>query len=412
MNNRKIGSNKIAKELNRLDYIGIYILADKKKKLCYVGKSSISIISRVRNHLEGSHRNIICEFANSKDTGLYVPKINFNNDFFNYEILDKSELDNNLLTLESIISNRMEQRGFKLLNDKRLLRLDKFKCECMVKKLDIESMIRLDINLFEGHVREYLQEHINIKKIEQEVIEKEKSKFKKQIDKLKNESDSLKQSNKYLTDKILELKGLSDKNIEEDKFYIPIDYIKDRKYRIKEYAYLLSISNNSYLYKQDIDLKCNTHELGISYNTVKRHINSLIDIGVISEDINIQQGIIYKFINETDSKKGVHIDNETLKVLIKLKDDKHIKLYCLLKYMCNNHEFTYFTNSFICNELGLSTTCNRNIDSITKMVRELEKNKLIETNKTNICIWDFENQCEKYVYRKGYRLTTNIKTFK
>ena len=409
MNNRKLGSNIIAKELNRLDYVGVYILADKKNKLCYIGKSSISIISRVRKHLDGSHKDIIGEFANSKDTGLYVPRITFNNKLFNYEILDKFELDNNLLTLEYIIASSMEQKGFKLLNDKRLLRKDNFMFEYMMENLDIKSMTLLDSNLFEGHVREYLQKHINIKEIEEKAIEKEKLKFQRHIDILKNESDMLKKNNKYLRNKILRLKGLNSiKDNEKDKLYIPMDYLQDRKYRIKEYIYLLLISKSSYLYKQDIDFEYNTYNLGISYNTVKRHINSLIKIGAISEEIDKEQGVRYKFIDEINSKKGVYINSEILKILIKLENDKHIKLYCFLKYMCNDYEFTYFTNSFICNELGFSSNSKKNVDSITKIVRKLEENKLIETKRTNICTWDLENQCEKYISRKGYRLINNI----
>ena len=77
-----------------------------------------------------------------------------------------------------------------------------------------------------------------------------------------------------------------------------------------------------------------------------------------------------------NSKGYILIDDNIIKILLRNKDSATIKTYMLLKMICKN-ESKIVTRSYICDNIGLSSSSSTNLNKITKITNFLEENNLI-----------------------------------
>ena len=199
---------------------------------------------------------------------------------------------------------------------------------------------------------------------------------------------------------------------------MPTHCLSDKKYCAKEYAGLMTISNRGlyenhrYLYKNKFNTEELAKSLGISRTTLERNIKKLEKLEYNILDIeNSQQGVIYKLhygaIKEDGSiNKFVTINHQMLKELACSFNSNAIKIYCLLKYMTNETEYKILTEEWICNQIGLNGTSEKNQTTVRTLIKTLEKCKFIETKKLNIFRWDEVRKKEVPQITKQYRLCT------
>ncbi len=205
------------------------------------------------------------------------------------------------------------------------------------------------------------------------------------------------------------------------KLPMPTDteILKNKKYCAKEYAGLMTISNNGiyethrYLYKNKFNTAELAKDLGIGRVTLERNIKKLenLDCKVLSIE-NTKNGIVYKLhygkYQEDTGKlnKYTTIYQPMLKTLACAFNSNAIKLYCLLSYMTNETEFKPMDNKWLAEQIGLSPKSKNNLDTITEIVAQLELCGFIETKKLNVFKWDEKQGKEVPQITKQYRLST------
>lgn len=76
------------------------------------------------------------------------------------------------------------------------------------------------------------------------------------------------------------------------------------------------------------------------------------------------------------SKGYILIDDNIIKILLRNRDSATIKTYLLLKMICKD-ESKIVTRSYICDNIGLSSSSATNLNKITKIMNFLEESHLI-----------------------------------
>lgn len=76
------------------------------------------------------------------------------------------------------------------------------------------------------------------------------------------------------------------------------------------------------------------------------------------------------------SKGYILIDDNIIKILLRNRDSATIKTYLLLKMICKNGS-KIVTRSYICDNIGLTSSSSTNLNKITKIMNFLEENNLI-----------------------------------
>lgn len=217
----------------------------------------------------------------------------------------------------------------------------------------------------------------------------------------------------------MELKNTEKEQVNKDyRLPMPTHCLDDKKYCAKEYAGLMSISNQNrnekhrYLYQNKINAEELSKELGIGKRTLQKNINKLIKLDYnILEVKNTDMGIVYKFNygEETPSggyKKYVTIHHQMLRVLANVFSSNGIKIYCLLNYMTDETNFKTMSNKWLAEQIGLSADSKNNLDVITDVVTQLELCGFIETQKTKVFKWDENKKRQNPQIAKSYRLRT------
>ena len=199
---------------------------------------------------------------------------------------------------------------------------------------------------------------------------------------------------------------------------MPTHCLNDKKYCAKEYAGLMAISNRGiyenhrYLYKNKFNTTELAKDLGIGRTTLEANIKKMqkLDYNILDIE-NTKSGVVYKLhygaIKEDGSiNKFVTINHQMLKTLACAFNSNAIRLYCLLKYMTNETEFSTMDNKWLAEQIGLSAKSKNNLDTITEITAQLELCGFIETRKINIFKWDAIKGKEVPQITKQYRLRT------
>lgn len=205
----------------------------------------------------------------------------------------------------------------------------------------------------------------------------------------------------------------------QKEIYLPIATycLKDKQYYIKEYGALLIKSSensdifnthkNRILYKNKLDIQEIANELNVNKATIQRNIKKLekLDFKILKIE-NTLNGIVYCLPSENniDLNKFALINYEMLKKMVNKFKSNTIKVYFLLKTITTETNFKPATNSFIAENIGLSSKSKNNLDIITSSVKTLEENKYIETKKVNVYEYDKEKLREVPKIRKVYRI--------
>ena len=156
------------------------------------------------------------------------------------------------------------------------------------------------------------------------------------------------------------------------------ELLKNKKYDAREYAMLMSESKynkkerHRYVYKNQLNLEEKAKEMKISAKTLQRNIKRLTDLEQNVLDIEkTENGIIYKLNYKHDDKNYVTVHHDMLKKLSASFNSTAIKLYCILKYVCNEKDFTQVTNSWLIEKLGLCVKNSKNSQLIHNITEDL-----------------------------------------
>ena len=170
--------------------------------------------------------------------------------------------------------------------------------------------------------------------------------------------------------------------------------------------------NHRYLYKNKFNTAQLAKDLGIGRTTLEANIKKLekLDYNILDIE-NTKSGVVYKLhygaIKEDGTiNKFVTINHQMLKELACSFNSNAIKIYCLLKYMTNETEYTMLTEDWICNQIGLSDTSEKTQSRIRTLIKTLEKCRFIETRREQIFQWDEVRKKEVPKVIKTYRLCT------
>lgn len=123
-----------------------------------------------------------------------------------------------------------------------------------------------------------------------------------------------------------------------------------------------------YLYKNKLDLKEMENTMKISQRTIKSRINMLIKTDLV-ETVQTEDGLVYKFNYKKDDKYFVEIENDILKQLCHTSSNV-IATYILMKYHLRDGA-KQMTREFIAEEIGLSSSSERLVTDITKVLAKL-----------------------------------------
>ncbi|HBG1040864.1 TPA: helix-turn-helix domain-containing protein [Clostridioides difficile] len=204
---------------------------------------------------------------------------------------------------------------------------------------------------------------------------------------------------------------------EEIYLQIATHCLKDKQYYIKEYGALLIKSaesseifnthKNRILYKNKLNIQEIANELNVNKTTIQRNIKRLEKLNFkILKIENTLNGIAYCLPSENniDTNKFVTIRYEMLKKMVNNFKSNTMKVYFLLKIITTETNFESATNSFIAENIGLSSKSKNNLDIITSATKILEEHKYIETKKVNVYEYDKEKLREVPKIRKVYRI--------
>lgn len=205
----------------------------------------------------------------------------------------------------------------------------------------------------------------------------------------------------------------------QKEIYLPIatHCLKDKQYYIKEYGALLIKSaesseifnthKNRILYKNKLNIQEIANELNVNKTTIQRNIKRLEKLNFkILKIENTLNGIAYCLPSENniDTNKFVTIRYEMLKKMVNNFKSNTMKVYFLLKIITTETNFEPATNSFIAENIGLSSKSKNNLDIITSATKILEEHKYIETKKVNVYEYDKEKLREVPKIKKVYRI--------
>lgn len=173
---------ELAKELDKLYYPGIYIFLNKKENTFYVGKAITRIFDRVRADMVSSHKKTLEEFTKNKDTGLYIFKIEPDNN-------DKVTFNEKLLLIEYSAYVYMIDKEYNSINDisgfshktRELYTINK-------TNICIENILKFDMNLFWNGFKDVIfdRKYINDLTNENRQLKLELNCFKREYHKLNN----------------------------------------------------------------------------------------------------------------------------------------------------------------------------------------------------------------------------------
>lgn len=210
-----------------------------------------------------------------------------------------------------------------------------------------------------------------------------------------------------------------------DEHYLPLPTycLKEKKYDARTYAVLTALSyrsvkekenmNQRYVYKNSFDVKELALSLGVNKTTLERSIKKLnrLDCNVLDIS-NTPNGIVYKLNygkkvpRQEQVNKYITINHKMLIEMINVFNSNVIKVYCLLKFMTDEKTYKHMTNSWIAEQIGLSSTSKTTLQAISNITSALENCGYIETRLTNKMIWDENLGKEIPRINKSYRLKT------
>lgn len=160
--------------------------------------------------------------------------------------------------------------------------------------------------------------------------------------------------------------------------------LKDKKFNMELYALLLAESNffigeeNRYISVADINFKEWGKSIHLSAATVKKHLDHLIEIGVIKRWTSSEDKDYLLIPNK--HKDGYRIlPDYFVKSLIDLKCKNLLKVYLIYLNFTEAYGYCSLTQYDILNNIGL-TYNSKNATMLRNINELLEKNKLIETN--------------------------------
>lgn len=170
--------------------------------------------------------------------------------------------------------------------------------------------------------------------------------------------------------------------------------LRDKKFKLNTFACLMASSNKNkgsvkgmeftnYIYDNKIDeaIEFIYETTGIKYSerTLNTHFKSIIDSGYDLVDLqNTPNGLVYMLRAEIDGGYYVTIPFIQLKELLLSTNKNALRLFILLKDMCDENSFTPIDRAFLARGIGLSDKSVKNLDTISTIVKTLAKMGMIE----------------------------------
>lgn len=211
---------------------------------------------------------------------------------------------------------------------------------------------------------------------------------------------------------------LSNETDESIEVQMPTCCLDDKQYLAKEFGALTLLGDKNstercrYLPKSKFHSKQLADTLGIGRTTLERNIKILETLKWnILRICNTKEGIEYKLyydiaFNNKYANAYVNINREILREMVCNFNSNSIKVYCLLKQLCNETDFTPINNKYITEKIGLNSNSHGNLSSITKIIRDLESYGYISTQRTNTFVWDSNRKKTVPRASKQYRICT------
>ena len=173
--------------------------------------------------------------------------------------------------------------------------------------------------------------------------------------------------------------------------------LQDKNYPYNTYANMVIVSNfnkynegeyKNYIYADgvsDIMERFETiNKSGkklMSEKTLNRHIKAMEKHNIqLLKLSNTKNGIVYHLKSSENNRYYVEVPYKQIKELLDATNKNMLKLFTLLKYMCNENTFTTIDRKFLCENIGLSVDSDNNLKSIGTMTKALAKLGMIEIN--------------------------------
>ena len=128
------------------------------------------------------------------------------------------------------------------------------------------------------------------------------------------------------------------------------------------------LDNRRYLYHNKLNKEEMKKIMGVSRRTINRNINALMKTGLI-EEVNSENGVVYKFNYKKDNKYFVEIEEPILKELVHTSTNV-IATYVLFKYHLKDG-VKKMSQEYIAEEIGLSKSSTKIIRQITHILAKL-----------------------------------------
>lgn len=136
--------------------------------------------------------------------------------------------------------------------------------------------------------------------------------------------------------------------------------------------------NHRYIDYSKINKKAICEECKISRQTLDRRLKYLEEKNILQTK-NTSRGLTYIINYSLDGKYYVVIHHRILKNLLKYTNKDAIKVYILLKIQCDLLQNKRpMTNSFLCTQLGYSSSSKKNLENIGSWTNTLANNGFIE----------------------------------
>ena len=130
--------------------------------------------------------------------------------------------------------------------------------------------------------------------------------------------------------------------------------------------------NYRYMYKNQLNLDEKSKEMNISVRTLQRNIKRLSELEQdVLDIIKTENGIVYKLNYKQDNRNYITVHHEMLKKLSSSFNSNAIKLYCLLKYTCDENNFKQITNDWLIQKIGLSNKKSGNQQLVHNITEDL-----------------------------------------
>ena len=213
-------------------------------------------------------------------------------------------------------------------------------------------------------------------------------------------------------------------NNKKGDYYIMLpshnDVIGNKSFPYNTYAILMSNSNfdpakkdGNYIYKKDIpriiaEAKKEFPNGTIpAIKTVEKHIKTMLecDIPLLKVE-NSKNGLVYKLTPKVDGKYYVRLPYQQVRELIISTNNKVLKLFVILSYMCDFESYTTIDRKYFARQLGLSDKSDKTLKEIGIMLNSLRKLGFIDIKQEIRTDYDKEAQREVGKKVNSYRLTT------